>query len=41
LSEFEFRHNNSELTDGQRTVAAIKAAQAKRLTYAEQFGNVE
>jgi len=38
LSEFEFRHNNSELTDGQRTVAAIKAAQGKRLTYAEQVG---
>jgi len=38
LSEFQFRHNNNELTDGQRTVAAIKAAQGKRLTYAEQVG---
>ncbi|MCC6488183.1 MAG: IS1595 family transposase [Candidatus Hydrogenedentes bacterium] len=38
LSEFQFRHNRSELTDGQRTVAAIKAAQGKRLTYAEQVG---
>jgi transposase-like protein len=36
LSEFEFRYNNSELTDGQRVIAAIKAAQGKRLTYAEQ-----
>ena len=39
LHEFEFRFNNSELSDGQRTVAAIKAAQGKRLTYAEQIGN--
>jgi transposase-like protein len=40
LSEFEFRYNNSELSDGQRTVAAIKAAQGKRLTYAQQLGKV-
>ena len=39
LSEFQFRYNRNELTDGQRTVAAIKAAQGKRLTYAEQVGN--
>lgn len=38
LSEFEFRHNYRELTDGERTVAAIKAAQGKRLTYAQQVG---
>ena len=38
LSEFEFRHNNNELTDGERVIAAIKAAQGKRLTYAEQVG---
>jgi transposase-like protein len=38
LSEFQFRHNRNKLTDGQRTVAAIKAAQGKRLTYAEQLG---
>lgn len=36
LSEFEFRYNNKELTDGQRVIAAIKAAQGKRLTYAQQ-----
>lgn len=35
LAEFEFRYNNRELTDGQRTVAAIKAAQGKRLLYKE------
>lgn len=28
----------SELTDGQRVIQAIKAAQGKRLTYAEQVG---
>lgn len=38
LAEFEFRHNNRELSDGARTVAAIKQAQGKRLTYAEQIG---
>lgn len=38
LSEFQFRHNNSELTDGQRVIAAIKAARGKRLTYAQQVG---
>jgi transposase-like protein len=38
LAEFQFRHNLNDLTDGQRTVAAIKAAQGKRLTYAEQVG---
>lgn len=39
LSEFEFRYNNREMTDGERAVAAIKAAQAKRLTYSEQVGH--
>jgi hypothetical protein len=38
LSEFEFRHNNKTMTDGERVVAAIKAAQGKRLTYAAQVG---
>jgi transposase-like protein len=36
LSEFEFRHNNKALTDGERVIAAIKAAQGKRLTYRKQ-----
>jgi len=38
LSEFEFRHNHRELDDGERTVAVIRAANNKRLTYAEQVG---
>lgn len=36
LSEFQYRFNNKELTDGERVIAAIKAAQGKRLTYAQQ-----
>ncbi|HYL90627.1 MAG TPA: IS1595 family transposase [Burkholderiales bacterium] len=39
LSEYQFRFNNRDLTDGERAVAAIKAAQGKRLTYAQQVGN--
>jgi transposase-like protein len=38
LAEFQYRYNMRELTDGQRIVKAIKAAQGKRLTYAEQVG---
>ena len=30
LSEFEFRHNGRELSDGERTVLAIKQADGKR-----------
>jgi transposase-like protein len=41
LAEFEFRHNHRELDDGQRTVAAIRAANNKRLTYAQQVGNAD
>ena len=33
LSEFEFRHNARKLSDGERTVLAIKQANGKRLTY--------
>lgn len=36
LNEFEFRYNNRELEDGERTIAAIKASEGKRLTYKEQ-----
>jgi len=39
LAEFEFRHNHRELDDGERTKAAIRAANNKRLTYAQQVGN--
>lgn len=38
LSEFEFRYNHKEITDGERVIAAIRAAQGKRLTYAQQVG---
>lgn len=41
LSEFEYRFNNRELTDGQRVIRAIKAAQGKRLTYAQQVEGVK
>lgn len=33
LNEFEFRYNRRHLEDGQRTTAAIRAAQGKRLLY--------
>ena len=33
LAEFEFRYNNRELDDGERVVAAIEAADGKRLRY--------
>lgn len=35
LSEFEFRYNNRGLDDGERTVAAIRKADGKRLHYRE------
>jgi transposase-like protein len=38
LSEFEFRYNHRKLDDGARMVAAIQAADGKRLTYKEQTG---
>lgn len=38
MSEFEFRYNNRGLEDGDRTVAAIRAAQGKRLLYKEPAG---
>lgn len=36
MAEFEFRYNNRKLEDGERTVAAIKASEGKRLLYKEQ-----
>jgi len=33
MAEFEFRYNNRDLEDGERTTAAIKAADGKRLVY--------
>lgn len=35
LSEFEFRYNTRKLQDGERLTRAIKAADGKRLRYAE------
>jgi transposase-like protein len=35
LAEYEFRYNGRELSDGERTVAAIQAADGKRLRYRE------
>jgi len=34
-SEFQFRYNHRALSDGQRTRAAIRAADGKRLKYRE------
>lgn len=35
MSEFEFRYNNRKLDDGERTIAAIRGADGKRLYYKE------
>lgn len=35
MAEFEFRYNNREMEDGERTHLAIKAAEGKRLMYKE------
>ena len=35
LSEYKFRYNNRQLEDGDRTVAAIRASEGKRLMYRE------
>ena len=39
LAEFEFRHNHRHVSDGERARLAIRAANHKRLTYAEQVGH--
>jgi transposase-like protein len=39
LGEFEFRWNGRKLEDGQRTMAAVKAAEGKRLFYAEHIAS--
>src|SRR6266568_919669 len=41
LSEFEFRHNNRELTDGQSTKQSIRSANHKRLLYKQLTATVE
>ena len=35
VDEFEFRYNHRKLEDGERTVAAIRGAEGKRLVYRE------
>ena len=35
MSEFEFRYNHRDIEDGDRTIAAIKGAEGKRLRYKE------
>src|SRR3954465_16019095 len=37
VSEVEFKYNSRALTDGERTVKLIQAAEHRRLTYAEQI----
>lgn len=39
LAEYEFRYNGRRLSDGERTVAAIQAADGKRLRYREPVEN--
>lgn len=41
MAEFEFRYNNRNLEDGERTSAAIKAAEGKRLMYQTPTSAVE
>ena len=36
LSEAEFKYNNRKLTDGERTLKLIQAADHRCLTYKEQ-----
>ena len=40
LAEYEFRYNGRKLSDGERTVAAIQAADGKRLRYREPVENL-
>jgi transposase-like protein len=39
VSEVEFKYNNRDLSDGERTVLLIQAAENRRLTYGEQTSN--
>jgi len=41
LAEYEFRYNHRDLEDGQRTLAAIKGAEGKRLMYKTPKGEVQ
>jgi hypothetical protein len=37
--EFSYRWNYRKVTDGERTIAAIKASEGKRLMYRQPIGN--
>lgn len=37
LSEFDFRYNSREVTDGERALQALKGFEGKRLTYRTRF----
>lgn len=39
VSEAEFKYNNRDLDDGERVAKLIRAADQRRLTYAEQISN--
>lgn len=39
VSEVEFKYNNRDLNDGDRTVKLIQSATGRRLTYAEQISD--
>jgi len=41
MAEFEFRYNNRNLEDGERTSVAIRAAEGKRLMYQTPTSTVE
>lgn len=41
LGEFDFRYNARKIEDGERAAMAIRSANGKRLTYAEQIGQTE
>jgi hypothetical protein len=41
LCEFEFRYNHRYMDDGDRTNAAIKASEGKRLTYEQSKASEE
>ncbi len=41
LWQFDFMWNNRQMNDGERTIAAIKAAEGKRLMYKDPFNKQE
>jgi transposase-like protein len=41
LSEFDFRYNNRDLSDGARTIAALEGSEGKRLKYRDSSGGFQ